>query len=129
MLCGPHLSHNRISIYQLTHGDRRRTVEFTPDSFFIRDFETRDIISIGVVDHASRLYYLYFTHDDDSDFSIDSSVDFYHTSSVDSNFEEDFSYLNLGILTCDQVLDPSITSPPIVVFDASCIHIAMDSSD
>ena len=30
VLCIPHLSHNLLSIYHLTHGDRRRTVEFTP---------------------------------------------------------------------------------------------------
>ena len=127
----PHLSHNLLSIYQITHRDRIRTMEFTPNLLFIRDLETREIISTGVVDHASRLYYfLDFSHDDDSDFSADSSIVFYHTSSVDLDFE-DFGYLNLGVLTCDQVLEPSISSPPtdipstIFPYD-SCIHIAMD---
>ena len=56
VLCVPHLSHNLLSIYQLTHGDRRRTVEFTLDLVFIKELETRQIIAIGVVDHASHLY-------------------------------------------------------------------------
>ena len=58
VLCVPHLSHNLLSIYQLTHGDRGRTVEFTPDSIFIKDLETREIIATRVVDHASMLYYV-----------------------------------------------------------------------
>ena len=87
-----------------------------------------------MVDHTSRLYYLYFSHDDDNDFSANSSADFDHTSSVDSDFEEDFGYLNLGIFTCDKVLEPSIASPPseitsIFVPDDYYIHTAMDSSD
>ena len=135
VLCVPHLSHNLLSIYQLTHGDRRRIVEFTLDLVFIRDLETRQIIATGVVDHASRLYYFSdFAHDDDSDFLADSSADFDHTSCVDSDFEEDFGYLNLGILTCDQVLESSTISPPTyilstIVLDDSCTHIAMDSND
>ena len=127
----PHQSHNIFPIYQLTHGDRGRTVEFTPDSIFIKDLETRLIISIGVADHASQLYYFSeFGHDDDSDYL----VDFDHTSTIDSDFEENFGYLNLGVLTYDQVLEPSISSPPtdityIFVPDDSCIYIAIDSSD
>lgn len=31
----------------------------------------------------------------------------------DSDIEENFGYLNLGILTCDPILDPCISSPPI----------------
>ena len=56
VLCVPHIRHNLLSIYQLTHGDKGRTMEFTPNLVFIRDLETREIISIGVVDHASRIY-------------------------------------------------------------------------
>ena len=84
-----------------------------------------------MVDHASRLYYFSnFGHNDDSDFS----TDFDHISNDDSYFEENFGYLNLGVLTCDQVIESSISSPPtnipsIVILDDSCIHIAMDSSD
>ena len=42
--------------------------------------------------------------------------------------------MNLGVLTCDQVLEPSIASPPIdilstIFLDDYCIQIAMDSSD
>ena len=51
-------------------------MEFTPDLVFIRDLKTRKIIATGVVDHASRLYYFsYFSHDDDSYFSVDSDFD------------------------------------------------------
>ena len=65
---------------------------------------------------------------------MNSSAKFDHISSVDSDFEEDFGSLNLGILICDQVLESLISSPPIdiasiVVPTYICIHIAMDSSD
>lgn len=77
-----------------------------------------------MVNHASWLYYfLVFGHDDDSDFS----ADFDHISSDDSTFE------NLGVLTYDQVLEPSTSSPTDIpstfVFYDTCIHIAMDSGD
>ena len=72
VLCVPHLSHNLLSIYQLSSEDRGRIVEFTPNLVFIRDLETRKIIATGAVDHASRLYYFsYFSHDDDGYFSVD----------------------------------------------------------
>ena len=102
---------------------------------FLLDLETREIIATGVVDRTSRLYYFsYFSHDDDNDFSIDSLAHFDHTSNVDSDFEENFGYLNLVVLTCDQVLEPSISSPPIdiastIIPDDYCIHTTMDSSD
>ena len=47
LLCVPHLSHNILSIYQLTHGDRIRTMEFKPYLVFIKDLETRKIIFVG----------------------------------------------------------------------------------
>ena len=42
--------------------------------------------------------------------------------------------MNLGVLTCDQVLEPSIASPPIdipytIIPDDSCVHISMDIDD
>ena len=110
-------------------------MEFTSDLVFTRDLETRAVIVTRVVGHAYQLYYFVeFSHDDGNDSSAVSSADFDHTSSVDSNFEEDFGYLNLGILTYDQVLEPSISSPPIdipstILPNDIFIHIAMDSSD
>lgn len=47
VLCAPHLSHNLLYIYQLTHGDTRRTMEFTPDYVFSRDLEARKVLLQG----------------------------------------------------------------------------------
>ncbi len=103
-------------------------MEFTPNLVFIKDLETREILYTRVVDHTSQLYYFIdFSHDDDSSYS----VDFDHISSDDLDFEENFGYLNFDIITCDQFLDPFIHSPHIeisfiVVLDDDFIHIAMD---
>ena len=131
VLCVPHLSHNLLSIYQLIHGDTRRTMEFTPNLLFIRDLNTREVIATWVVDHASWLYYFSnFGHDDHYYFS----TNFDCISNDDSNFEENFGYLNLGVLTCDQVIKLYIYFPPIDIpsniFPIDIhIHISMDSSD
>lgn len=79
-------------------------MEFTPNSVIIRDLESGAIIATRVVDHASRLYSF-------SDFGPIDEVDSSYVD--DSDFEENFGHLNLGILTCDPVLEPCISSPPI----------------
>lgn len=108
VLCVPHLSNNILSIYQITHGETRKTVEFTPDPVITQDLESREIIATGMVDHASRLYtFSNFAPDDGFDpLAVD------YTPSVNIDFEENFGYLNLGILTSDPVLEPCIPSPP-----------------
>lgn len=104
VLCVPHLTNNLLSIYQIMHGETRKTMEFTHDSVIIRDLESGAIIVTEVVDHASRLYS--FSHFGPID-EVDSSyVD-------DSYFEENFGHLNLGILTCDPTLEPCISSPSL----------------
>lgn len=108
VLCVPHLTNNLLSIYQITHSATKRVVEFTPDSVFIRDMETRAIIATRVVDHASQLY-SFSDFVDDDDFTFDDS-----TYDCDgSDFEENFRHLNMGILTCDPVLESCISSPHI----------------
>lgn len=57
-----------------------------------------------------------------------------YTSSVDSNIEENFGYLDLGILTCDPILGPCISSPPIEVtstisLDDICVDTILASYD
>ena len=93
--------------------------------------ETRDFIATSVVDRSSSLYYFSnFSHDDD----IDSSTHFDHTCSINTNIEEKFGLLNLGIISCDQVLYPYIYYNPIetisnIVPDDAFIHTTMDLGD
>lgn len=111
VLCVPHLSNNLLFIYQVTHSGARKIVEFTPDLVHIRDLESKEIIATGVVDHASQLYtFSNFVPNDGFD-----PLDDDHTSSVDLDFEENFGYLNLGILTSDPVLEPCIPCPPYTI--------------
>lgn len=120
VFCVPHLTNNILSIYQITHGETRKTVEFTPNSLIIRDLESGENIATRVVDHESRLYS--FSHFGPID-EVDSSyVD-------DSNFEENIGHLNLGILTCHPVLEPFISypsldiKPPIALDDAISLTV------
>ncbi|GLJ09904.1 hypothetical protein SUGI_0118020 [Cryptomeria japonica] len=123
VLCVPHLTNNLLSIYQITHGTTKRVVEFTPDSVFIRDMETRAIIATGVVDHASWLY-SFSDFVDNDDFTFDDSTHDDHSYCDGSDFEENFEHLNMGILTCNPVLESCISSShiditsPIVLDDA-----------
>lgn len=130
VLCVPHLTNNLLSIYQITYGATRKAMEFTIDSIIFRDLESGDIISIGVVDHASRLYsFSNFIPINDFDSSNDD-----HTSSVDSNIEEKFGYLNLCILTCDPILEPCIPYPHIdithtLTHDDACVATVLAFCD
>lgn len=65
-----------------------------------------------MVDHASRLY-SFSNFVDDDDFTFDDSTHVDHTSCDGSDFEENSGHLNMGILTCDPVLEPYIPSPHI----------------
>jgi len=51
VLCVPSLSTNILSIYQITHGGARKSVEFTLDFVIIQDLHSRDIVAIGEADH------------------------------------------------------------------------------
>ena len=56
VLCVPSLSSNLLSIYQITHSGIGKKIEFAQDLVHIIDSETNNIIAIGTIDHASRLY-------------------------------------------------------------------------
>lgn len=67
VLCVPSLTTNLLSIYQITRGEQGKIVEFTLDYVYIRDMENKDVISMGVVDHKSRLYSFEYFFDNDDD--------------------------------------------------------------
>ena len=92
-------------------------MEFTPDSIFIRDLETRAIIATGVVDHSSRLYYF----DDFASPSVSIPTAVQNTPIVHHHSERRVVFLNLAVVTSDLVLEPSIPSPPptIAIVDTS----------
>jgi hypothetical protein len=50
----PNISMNLLSVYHITHKGKK--VEFTSDSVSVIDMHDNSIISIGEVDHKSRLY-------------------------------------------------------------------------
>jgi hypothetical protein len=56
----PSLSTNIFLIYQITHSDSGRKVEFTPDSALITNISTGSQLAHGIADHSSRLYF--FSH-------------------------------------------------------------------
>jgi hypothetical protein len=62
------LSMNLLSFYQITQKGKR--VEFTSDSVLVIDMHGNSIISIGEVDHKSRLYKFTKFYDDDSSFLL-----------------------------------------------------------
>lgn len=130
VLCVPHLTNNLLSIYQITHGSTRKIVEFTPNFIIIRELGTRAIIATRMVDHASWLYsFLEFVPIDGFD-----SFDDDHTSSVYSSIEENFDYLNFGVLTYYLVLEPYVLSPPIdtmptISLDDACVTTILASCD
>lgn len=101
-------------------------MKFTPNSVIIKDWERREIIVTRMVDHASWLYtFSDFVPDDGYDPLV---VD--HTPSVNFDFEENFGYLNLGILTCDLVLEPCILSPPpTIASEYICVTTFMATCD
>jgi len=110
VLCVPSLTTNLLSIYQITHCGARKTVEFTPDFVIIQDMESRDIIAIGMADHASRLYtFSHFVSNDDLDPLITIHT---HASSVNHVSKEKFGHLNLGVLASTSVPETSFGLPP-----------------
>lgn len=116
-MCVPQLTHNLVSIYQITHGGNGRIVELTPNLVIIRDLESREFIATGVVDHSSQLYYF-------ANFSTDSASIprvVHHTTSLHHHSEGRLGFLNLVVLDSDLILEPSISSPPptIAVVDTS----------
>ena len=89
VICVPSLTKNILSIYQITHGAQGKIVDFTPDFVYIRDIETRDVIAMGVVDHASCLYYFaYFFYNDDDIHDVPNPL-----SRVNNSCEENIAHL------------------------------------
>jgi hypothetical protein len=64
----PNISMNMLSVYQFTQKGKK--VEFTSDSIYVLEMHDNSIISIGVVDHRSRLYKFTKFVDDDSSFLL-----------------------------------------------------------
>jgi hypothetical protein len=60
----PKISMNLLSVYQITQKGKK--VEFTSNSVLVIDMHDNSIISIGEVDHKSRLYKFTKFSDDDS---------------------------------------------------------------
>jgi hypothetical protein len=60
----PNISMTLLLVYQITQKGKK--VEFTSDSILVIDMHDNSIISIGEVDHKSRLYKLINFSDDDS---------------------------------------------------------------
>lgn len=89
-----------------------------------RYLESREIIATQMVDNASWLYtFTIFLFDN---VFYPSVID--HTSSVDHDFEENFGYLNLRVLTCDLDIEPCISSPPpTIAIDDACIAKVMNT--
>jgi hypothetical protein len=57
VLCVPSLSCNLISIYQITHSGKGKTVDFSPQQVVIKDLkDPKHVLSTGIVDDITRLY-------------------------------------------------------------------------
>lgn len=95
-------------MYQITHSGSRKTVEFTTDSIYIQNSAIGGLISIGIVDHTTRLYT--FSH-----FGPPSSLSKYTSSFSQEHHVVQSGYLNLCI-------SPEITTPhPVEVFSSSTL--------
>jgi hypothetical protein len=64
----PNISMNMLFVYQII--EKSKKVEFTLDSFFVLDMHDNPIISIGEVDHKSRLYKFTNFYNDESYFLL-----------------------------------------------------------
>ena len=57
VLCVPRISCNLLSVYQITHYGKGKTVTFTPHQIVIKDFkDTQNVLATGIVDNITRLY-------------------------------------------------------------------------
>ena len=57
VLCVPKISCNLLSVYQITHSGKGKTVTFTPHQVVIKDFKNpQNILATGTVDDITRLY-------------------------------------------------------------------------
>jgi hypothetical protein len=52
----PQLSMNMLLVYQITHLGSGKNVEFTPDSMAIFEMKSNSKVTVGEVNHQSRLY-------------------------------------------------------------------------
>lgn len=57
VLHDPSLSANLLLIYQITHFDSGRKVEFTPPFAVITNISTGSLLAHGIADHSSPLYF------------------------------------------------------------------------
>jgi hypothetical protein len=84
----PKLSSNLLSIYQMTNFGIEKKVIFTPNSMDIYDMQTNSRVSIGEVNHQSRLYTF-------SEFSEhDSTLLLTHVDESSRTCHERFGHLN-----------------------------------
>ena len=57
VLCVPTLSHNLLSVYQITHSGEDKTVKFSPHDVVIKNLrDPRHILATSIVDDSTRLY-------------------------------------------------------------------------
>jgi hypothetical protein len=57
VLCVPSLSRNLLSVYQITHSVRGKTIEFSPHQVVIKDLKySMHVLAIGIVDDITELY-------------------------------------------------------------------------
>lgn len=94
VLCVPSLTTNIISIYQITHGEHNKIVDFIIDYVYIRDMDTRNVKAMGISDHTSCLYsFAYFFNNDDDIHDVPNPL-----SRVNNSCEENIGHLNHFVL-------------------------------
>ena len=93
MLNVPSLSINILSIYQITHSDSRRKVEFTLYSAMIINISTGSQLAHGIADHSYCLYF--FSHFVPKSISI---VFLSQSNDISRLWHEIFGHLNYKYL-------------------------------
>jgi hypothetical protein len=100
VLCVPSLSCNLLSVYQITHSGKGKTVEFSPHQVAIKDLkDSKHVLATGIVDDITRLYN--FGNFGSSSFSL---VFVSHSDDLSKLWHERFDHLNYRSLQqlCNQ---------------------------
>jgi hypothetical protein len=100
VLCVPSLSCNLLSVYQITHLDEGKTIEFPPHQVVIKDLKyPNHVLSTGIANDITRLYK--FDNFGSSSFS---SVFVAHNDDLRKLWHERFGHLNYHSLQqiCNQ---------------------------
>jgi hypothetical protein len=100
VLCVPSLYCNLLSVYQITHSDEGKTVEFSPHQVVIKDLKyPKHVLATGIADDITRLYK--FDNFGSSSFS---SVFVSHSDDLRKLWHEQFGHLNYRSLQqlCNQ---------------------------